>query len=82
VPLRLRVGLRIDLGEEDGGVDVAVLVGDPQIADDVGPIARQRVEDRLEVLRERHRADPKPNAPDRRELLAVAFGALTRFFRS
>jgi hypothetical protein len=54
VPLGLRVRLRVDLAEDHGGVDVAVLVGQPQVADDVAPVTRERVEDRLEVVGQCH----------------------------
>jgi diguanylate cyclase (GGDEF)-like protein len=54
VPVGLRVGLRVDLGHQHRGVDVLALVGETQVADDVGPVAGERVEDRLEVLGESH----------------------------
>src|ERR1700759_3163279 len=56
VPLaRPVVHLRVDLAEEDGAVDVAALVVDPQVDLEVGPVRRERVEDALEVFGEGHR---------------------------
>ena len=40
VPVGPRVRLGVDLGHQHRCVDVQVLVGDPQVADDVGPVAR------------------------------------------
>ncbi|CAA9480309.1 MAG: hypothetical protein AVDCRST_MAG30-759 [uncultured Solirubrobacteraceae bacterium] len=51
VPVVVRVGLRVDLGDDRRGVDVAVLLH-AQVELEVGPVRRQRVEDRVEVLRE------------------------------
>ena len=62
VPVGLRVRLRVDLGQQHRGVDVLVLVGEPQVADDVGPVVGQRVEHLLEVVGERHGAQPSSAA--------------------
>ena len=53
VPLGLRVRLGVDLGDVRRGLDVAVLVAQPQVADDVGPIVWQRLEQFGEFLGER-----------------------------
>jgi len=57
VPVGARVGLSVHLGEHHRRVDVAVLVGDPQVELDVGPVVRKRVEDLLEVVGEGHEAE-------------------------
>ena len=50
----LCLGLGVDLREHHRGVDVAVLVGDPQIELEVGPIVGKRLDDLGEVLGEWH----------------------------
>ena len=45
VPVVLGVGLRVGDDEEDGGVDVARLVGDPQVELEVGPVVGERLDD-------------------------------------
>ena len=49
MPVGLRVRLRVDLAQGDGGVDVAALVVDPQVDLEVRPVGRKRVENRLKV---------------------------------
>jgi putative hydroxymethylpyrimidine transport system substrate-binding protein len=58
VPVGLRVGLGVDLGEDHRGVDVLRLVGDPQVDDHVRPVVGQGVEDRLEIAGE-HEPQPR-----------------------
>ena len=53
VPVVVRVRLGVDLHDERRGVDVARLV-DTQVELEVRPVGRQRVDDLLELLRERH----------------------------
>ena len=47
VPVGLRVGLGVDLAQENGRVDVALLVVDAQVQLEVGPVVGERVEDLL-----------------------------------
>ena len=53
VPVVVRVRQRVDLGDERRGVDVAVLLH-AQVELQVGPVRRQRVDDLLELVGERH----------------------------
>ena len=80
VPVVVRVRLRVDLHDQRRGVDVARLV-DAQVELEVGPVGRQRVDDLLELVGERHdvprnlavMADPPP-PPDPDDPLAPARG--------
>src|SRR4051794_36096821 len=54
VPVVLGVGLRVDLREQRGGVDVARLVGQPQVDAELRPVGRQGVDDALEGLGQSH----------------------------
>ncbi len=54
VPVVLRVALRVALGKNHRRLHVALLVGDPQVELEVGPVARQRVDDPLEVRGQGH----------------------------
>src|SRR5918998_949883 len=60
VPVVLGVRHRVDLRQERGRLDVAVLVGDPHVELEVGPVGRERVHDRLEVVGERHLPERYP----------------------
>ena len=55
IPVRLRIGLRIDLAEGHGRIDVAALILDPQIQLEVGPIRRHRIEHLLKVRSQAHK---------------------------
>ena len=55
VPVVLRVRHRVDLDEQGRGVGVAVLVRDPKVHLQMGPVRRERVERGLEFVGERHR---------------------------
>ena len=56
VPIVPRVRLGVALASDHGRLDVAALVVDPQVELEIGPVARQRVHDPLEVVgAERHR---------------------------
>ena len=80
VPVVVRVRLGVDLHDERRGVDVAGLVH-AQVELEVRPVGRQRVDDLLEGLGERHdvqrnlavMADPPP-PPDPDDPLAPARG--------
>ena len=54
VPVVLRVRHGVDLHEQRRRFDVAVLVGDAQVELELRPVGRQRVEQALEVIGERH----------------------------
>ena len=54
VPVVLGVGLGVGRDEVRRRVDVAALVGDPQVELEVGPVVGQRVDDLRELLREGH----------------------------
>ena len=61
MPVVLRVRHRVDLGKKRGRLDVAVLVVDPQVQLELGPVGRERSRHGLEVLGERH--DGKATRP-------------------
>ena len=46
---------RVHLGEHHRGVDVAGLIGDPQVQSEIGPVVREGVDYLLEVLGESHK---------------------------
>jgi tRNA-modifying protein YgfZ len=54
VPVVARIGLGVALRENHGGVHVPFLVADAQIELEIGPITRERVDDLLEGVRQRH----------------------------
>ena len=54
VPVVVGVGTRVARGQVQRRLDVARLVGDPQVELEVGPVLGQRVDDPLEVLGECH----------------------------
>jgi hypothetical protein len=49
VPVAARVALGVALGEHHGGLYIAALVRDAQVELQVGPVARERVDDALEI---------------------------------
>ena len=59
VPVVLGVGHGVDLGEQRGGLHVARLVQHAQVDLELGPVGRQGVEHRLEVVGQSH-ADSLP----------------------
>src|SRR4051794_32957169 len=64
VPVGLRIRLRVHLREQDSRVDVALLVGDPEVQLEIGPIVRERVDNFLKGLGERHPAEkPRRRRP-------------------
>ena len=83
VPVVVRVGQRVAGHDERRGVDVAVLV-DAQVDLQVGPVRRERVDDLLEVVRERHdsaseptcRIPPIPTTRSRRPAARASTGLL------
>ena len=54
VPVAARVGLSVAGDHQDGGVDVAALVEDPDVHLEVGPVVGQRVDDLGERVGEAH----------------------------
>src|SRR5581483_3138522 len=58
VPVSLRVGLGVHLREQNGGVDVALLVSDAQIQLQIGPVIGEGVQNRLERVGEAHPGQP------------------------
>src|SRR3954453_2973900 len=60
VPVVLRVRLGVAGDHVDRRVDVARLVEDADVDLEVGPVVRQRVDDRLEVIREAHAGGTLP----------------------
>ena len=55
VPVVVGVGPGVAGRQVQRGVDVARLVGDPQVELEVGPVGGELVEDFLEGVRQRHR---------------------------
>ena len=61
VPVVARIALGVALREDHGGLDVAALVRDPHVELEIGPVARQVVDDLLEVGGQGHgRSVPEP----------------------
>ena len=58
VPVVLRVRRGVDLHQDGGRLDVALLVEDAQVERQIRPVGRQRVEHGLEVLRQSHAGEP------------------------
>ena len=68
VPVVLAVALRVDLDEDRGRLDVAVLVADPEVELEMAPVGRERIDDRLEVLGKATRAAYSHKRPAARHL--------------